>query len=1007
MASTTRRRMPFFPKADAAVLSSKHEPPPTRPQTVGPIFDPDNADRPIRPWPHDAEHAFYPRKTEAYGLEPIPDRPMCASDRYLRAFLAKDERLRLSMLWYYTRDILKEAEFLSGLQEKAHLAKEATEWEFAVIGILDVNFYIRLATVGLPLCIIPRGEVICAHTVTQPPGSVFHLPNMMEDWRFENSPYVEMGGLHAYAGAPLRLQTESGDCVGLGSLCVASGTKQEPLNKLQQQTIARLADWVVSDIVQCARARRQRERRRMAELIATAQKELDNTVSEDSVLNVMRTIYPDAIISLKSSKTDHVEIEGRSPILLSDLEDGLWEDVDYLDDFIANSNHLSLPLNRVVRVIATKCDSISGQSMLVVASKDFRLVFDDIDSWFVQTCADMLSQMWHKILLAEVMKAKEKFLRGISHQLRTPIHGILGSVELLAEELKLRNLRDASYPVSALIEATSAINAGESSLYLNTIKTSGRDLISIVNSMITLNRWADIAMSDRCYAIHTVHELEAELGNELRQAISGDSRYKASVFFNHDLPPDCDSLRVDLNLLRDSLLPLIMNAIQNTPEGAVMVTTSIRLDSKELVVDVEDTGCGIHPDHQQQIFEPYEKVSPHSTGAGLGLAIASKFATLLHGSVDLISSEVDQGSHFRATFREVEFESSPLVPRPLVRRLKNLPSKFHHISSGPDRVSVCEHFTRYLTCHGFTSSDSTEDCFNILDFVPDLEQHQTYLSKIPSEQVAICLIPASEREVPLEQAPNNVVYVNGPFLTSTMNSALEEADRLLSVIKASRVSQLRLEEPLTVLPKIDEGPSTNGGAESLVDSPKSKGSPVQSPTDNLVDSGLDIVAPTCHSDPAAAVELGAVDSIFPGLARSPKPTALLVDDNLVNLRIMQMYCRKRGVPYHCATDGAQAVEMFSQHQASAAQGKGAAIELILMDLQMPVCDGIEATRQIRSLEKRNGWGESVLFIVTGQDSPKDRTDAEGAGADEYFVKPVSIKVLDVGVKHHFPAFETN
>lgn len=74
------------------------------------------------------------------------------------------------MLWYYTRDILKEPEFLSGLQEKAHLAQESTGWEFAVIGILDVNFYIRLATVGLQLGILPRGETICAHTVTQPPG---------------------------------------------------------------------------------------------------------------------------------------------------------------------------------------------------------------------------------------------------------------------------------------------------------------------------------------------------------------------------------------------------------------------------------------------------------------------------------------------------------------------------------------------------------------------------------------------------------------------------------------------------------------------------------------------------------------------------------------------------------------------------------------------------------------------------------------------------------------------
>lgn len=66
---------------------------------------------------------------------------------------------------------------------------------------------------------------------------------MMEDWRFRESPYVESGGLKAYAGAPLRLQNESGECVALGSLCVASRTSQEPLTRLQQQTLARLADW--------------------------------------------------------------------------------------------------------------------------------------------------------------------------------------------------------------------------------------------------------------------------------------------------------------------------------------------------------------------------------------------------------------------------------------------------------------------------------------------------------------------------------------------------------------------------------------------------------------------------------------------------------------------------------------------------------------------------------------------------------------------------------------------
>lgn len=163
-------KISFFPKADGTILRSKHVAPPlSRPQTVGPIFDRDNIDRPIEPWSSEVKSTFYPN-TEANEASMIPVKPPEFAERYLRAFLAEHERLRLSVLWYYTRDVLLEDEFLAGLQEKAQLAQESTGWEFAVIGILDVDVYIRLATVGLELGILPRGETLCAHTVTQPPG---------------------------------------------------------------------------------------------------------------------------------------------------------------------------------------------------------------------------------------------------------------------------------------------------------------------------------------------------------------------------------------------------------------------------------------------------------------------------------------------------------------------------------------------------------------------------------------------------------------------------------------------------------------------------------------------------------------------------------------------------------------------------------------------------------------------------------------------------------------------
>lgn len=170
--SSSGQRRPFFPRADSSVLSSKRGLPPPRPKSVWPVFDPINVAKPIGSWPANAEKIFYPPKVEEFAPASVPENPACGEvpDRYLRAFLAENERLRSSMLWYYTRDILTESDFLSGLQEKTYLAQESTGWEFVVIGILDVNFYIRLASIGLPLAILPRGETLCAHTVTQPPG---------------------------------------------------------------------------------------------------------------------------------------------------------------------------------------------------------------------------------------------------------------------------------------------------------------------------------------------------------------------------------------------------------------------------------------------------------------------------------------------------------------------------------------------------------------------------------------------------------------------------------------------------------------------------------------------------------------------------------------------------------------------------------------------------------------------------------------------------------------------
>jgi hypothetical protein len=169
------KRRVFFPKADAAVLQSKHAPPPptSRPTAVAPILDVENANRALDPWSAEFSEFAYPCKSDEWASAAIPSMKESAQqclDRYLFPVLTRNERLRLTMLFYYTRGALEDLELMSRLQEKVILAQEAVGWDFAIAGLLSHNTYTRMVTVRLPLAILPRRESTCAHTVNQPPG---------------------------------------------------------------------------------------------------------------------------------------------------------------------------------------------------------------------------------------------------------------------------------------------------------------------------------------------------------------------------------------------------------------------------------------------------------------------------------------------------------------------------------------------------------------------------------------------------------------------------------------------------------------------------------------------------------------------------------------------------------------------------------------------------------------------------------------------------------------------
>jgi len=140
------------------------------PVGIGPCFDEEHSHQPIGAWDDSTMNASYTGKLSANLSAEAPWQPKDFSDKYLFPTLAKNERQRLTMLWYYTRDIGHDHDLMKRLQEKIDIVKDYMGWEFAIMGIMSNDSYTRTATSGLPLAMLPRRETTCAHTINQKAG---------------------------------------------------------------------------------------------------------------------------------------------------------------------------------------------------------------------------------------------------------------------------------------------------------------------------------------------------------------------------------------------------------------------------------------------------------------------------------------------------------------------------------------------------------------------------------------------------------------------------------------------------------------------------------------------------------------------------------------------------------------------------------------------------------------------------------------------------------------------
>ena len=872
----------------------------------------------------------------------IPPRPENNYDDYLMPMLSQNERHRLSMYWYHTRGIREDAGLLQRIQDKVDLVKDFIGWDFAICGLSDSDTFERLITAGIPRATVPRRESTCSHTINQKPGEVLVLNDLANDWRFQQSPPVK-AGLKSYAGTTLHLRNgDDDDEVALGSLCVASPVKGLSLSQSQRAALVRFADMVVMEIVNQCRWNRQQQQQRMNDLVDKAFTNSSGEDVKEKILQIVKDMFPEAEVMVVGVVNQAVPLSSGQIISLSEVGDqGFWEDGTELDSVILSQNHRSLTTTRFVRAICSRVAAAqSTQQLLVVATKDVRLIFDDVDIWFVQRCSSVLTSAFQASQLAEALRTKENFLRGVAHQFRTPIHGVLGSVDLL-EELAPKDLIQAMNALEVSPTNDEPVNTAE---VLRTIRSSSQELMSTVNNIIKLHRWAENSTPDRTETLVNLAELEAQIiDTVLPQAHSS----KTCFMFDNQLPHDIRGIMSDMDLLRECLQSVVLNALQATPAGDVVMTVSTPEDRSMLCFDVQDSGCGISDQDHERIFGAYEKCQSTTPGIGLGLFLASKLVTVLGGNVSLLSSVEGQGSHFRVALATPTFSCSPEQPVPAST------GQFHVVESTAPAL-IFDHFKNFLLRSGLIESSAPDESSLLVEYSAEDDTFHSALRKAESYGGGLCLIPSNEHLGSLKSLHPQTIFAAGPFTSQRLQEILTQLRRPQPIHRASIFA-----DPSSTLQLLTTETSCTGQVR---------------------------VSPTSSS------------SVLPLRTRANEPQfprCLLVDDNAVNLRLLQMYCAKRQYPHISTIDGLEAIQAYKDNATTSP------FDLILLDLQMPRCDGLTACASIRAFETDNAMRPARIFILTGQDSPNDRTQSMAAGANEFFVKPVGFKVLDGNISKYF------
>jgi len=483
--------------------------------------------------------------------------------------------------------------------------------------------------------------------------------------------------------------------------------------------------------------------------------------------------------------------------------------------------------------------------------------------------------------------------------------------------------------------------------FADAVRTSSDALLVIINDILDFSRIeaGKVEIEREAFDLRRVAEQTVEL-------LGGSARAKnLDLVLRYD--PELERhFFGDPGRIRQVLTNLIGNAVKFTSQGHVYVDVvgSTSGDRGCVEVRIEDTGIGIPQDKRDRLFQMFSQVDASNTrshgGTGLGLAISLRLVELMGGGIE-VDSEVGVGSTFRVLLElEVDREPAGEAARPR-----------------PSNDDVCVRGLRVLVVD--------DNAINRRVLVEQLGRHGIECVQAESGAEALALLDAAGADGPrfdLALLDFQMPAMDGGLLTAELRCRPAYED--LPVVIASSVQDAL--EPL-LLRELEIG-------KLLV-------KPVRE--SRLLEAIAEVVAPRASDERAAAA---AADAAPPAAPVAVGCRVLLVEDNPINRRLAERVLAKLGCRVQIATNGEEAVEVAAAET----------FDLILMDVQMPVMDGYEATDRIRELEQERG-ARTPIVAVTANALERDEERCLAAGMDDYLAKPFGLKDLTTVVRRWVPA----